>query len=72
MIEIRSTDCIGSCKFNYHAITATTAPETDSKDEDKQNKNTPQYVLDTTIRKQTHMVLRKSSYKQLGVKTNRR
>jgi len=21
------TDCIGSCKFNYHAITATTAPK---------------------------------------------
>jgi hypothetical protein len=29
---------------------ATTAPEIDSKDEDKQNKNTPQYVLDTNIR----------------------
>jgi hypothetical protein len=22
------TDCIGSCKFNYHAITSTTAPQT--------------------------------------------
>ena len=21
------TDCIGSCKFNYHTITATTGPE---------------------------------------------
>ena len=22
------TDCIGSCKFNYHAITSTTVPQT--------------------------------------------
>jgi hypothetical protein len=26
----------------------------DTQDEDKQNKNTTQYVLDTTIRKQSH------------------
>jgi hypothetical protein len=31
-------------------------PETKgTQDEDKQNKNTTQYVLDTTIRKQTHL-----------------
>ena len=29
--------------------------EHDNIDEEKQNKNTTQYVLDTTIRKQTHM-----------------
>ena len=27
----------------------------DTQDEDKQNKNTTQYVLDTTIRKQTQI-----------------
>ena len=26
-----------------------------AEDEEKQNKNTTQYVLDTTMRKQTHM-----------------
>jgi len=26
-----------------------------TQDEDKQNKNTTQYVLDTTMRKQTHI-----------------
>jgi len=40
--------------------------------EDKQNKNTTQYLLDTTIRKHTQIThLRyEPSYKQLEVKTN--
>ena len=46
-----------------------------TQDEDKQsnnNKNTTQYVLDTTIRKQTRLtqIRHKPSYKQLEVKTN--
>ena len=44
-----------------------------TQDEDKQNKNTTQYVLDTTIRKQTQITYARHepSYKQLEVKTNR-
>ena len=38
----------------------------DTQDEDKQDKKTTQYVLDTTIRKQ-----RKSHFKQLAIQTNR-
>jgi hypothetical protein len=37
-----------------------------TQDEDKQNKNTTQYVLDGTIRKQTKMTY-KRQYKQLEV-----
>ena len=41
-------------------------------DEGKQNKNTTQYVLDTTISKQTEItqIRHESSYKQLGVMMN--
>ena len=41
-----------------------------TQDEDKQNKNTTQYVLDTTIRKHTKTTQIRSnpSYKQLEVK----
>jgi hypothetical protein len=41
--------------------------------EDKQSKNTTQYVLDTTRYKQTHIayIRHEPFYKQLGVKTNR-
>jgi hypothetical protein len=44
-----------------------------TQDEDKQNKNTTQYVLETTIGKQTQItyVRHEPSYKQLKVKTNR-
>ena len=43
----------------------------DTQDEDKQDKNTTQYVLDTTIRKQTQIteITYEPSYKQLEVKT---
>jgi hypothetical protein len=45
----------------------------DTQDEEKQNKNTTQYELDTTMRKQTQIIwIRHApSYKQLQVKTNR-
>ena len=44
-----------------------------TQDEEKQNKNTTQYVLDTTMRKQTQItyIRHEPPYKQLGVKTNR-
>ena len=44
-----------------------------AQDEEKQNKNTTQYALDTTMRKQTYITLIRhdTSYKQLNVKTNR-
>ena len=43
-----------------------------TKDEEKQNKNTTQYVLDTTMRKNTNNVNKTwASYKQLEVKINR-
>ena len=47
--------------------------ETGNIDENKQNKNITQYVLDTTIHKQTHImqIRHGPSYKQLEVKTNR-
>jgi hypothetical protein len=47
--------------------------ETGNIDENKQNKNITQYVLDTTINKQTHItqIRHGPSYKQLEVKTNR-
>ena len=43
------------------------------QDEDKHNKSTTQYVLDTTIRKQAQITQTKheSSHKQLEAKTNR-
>jgi hypothetical protein len=43
-----------------------------TQDEDKHNKNTTQYVLDTTTHKQTQIMLiwHELSYKQLEVKTN--
>jgi hypothetical protein len=40
------------------------------QDEEKQNKNTAQYVLDTTMRKQTQ-IRHEPYYKQQEVKTNR-
>ena len=42
-----------------------------TQDEDKQNKNTTQYVLDITIRKQTQItqIRHDPSYKQQRVKT---
>jgi hypothetical protein len=45
----------------------------DTQYQDKQNKNTTQYVLDTTICKQTHLtyIRYEPSYKQLEIKTNR-
>jgi len=44
-----------------------------TQDDDKQNKSTAQYMLDTTIHKQTQVtyIRHESSYKQLVVKTNR-
>jgi hypothetical protein len=47
----------------------------DTQDEDKQSENTTkdgQYVLDTTMRKQTQItqIKHEPSYKQLDVKTN--
>jgi hypothetical protein len=44
-----------------------------TQDENKQNKNIAQYVLDTTINKQTQItqIRHAPSYKQLEVKTNR-
>jgi hypothetical protein len=39
--------------------------------EDKQNKNTTQHVLDTTIQKQTTHIRRELFYKELEVKLNR-
>ena len=47
--------------------------ETGNIDENKQNKNITQYVLDTTINKQTQItqIRHGPSYKQLEVKTNR-
>ena len=43
------------------------------QDEDKQKKNTTQYVLGTTIRRQTQLtqIRRAPCYKQLEVKTKR-
>jgi len=43
-----------------------------TQDENKQNKNITQYVLDTTIHKQTQItqIRHGPSYKQLQVKTN--
>ena len=44
-----------------------------SQDEDKQSKNTTQYLLDNTIRKQTQttQARHEPSFKQLEVRTNR-
>jgi hypothetical protein len=44
-----------------------------TQDENKQNKNITQYVLDTTIQKQTQItqIRHATSYKKLEVKTNR-
>ena len=44
-----------------------------TQDENKQNKNITQYVLDTTINKQTQItqIRHGPSYKQLEVNTNR-
>jgi hypothetical protein len=44
-----------------------------TQDEEKQNKNTTQYVLDTTMCKQTQImqIRHEPSYKKLEVKTNR-
>ena len=44
----------------------------DTQDEDKQSENTTQYVLDTTMCKQTQItqIKHETSYKQLEVKTN--
>ena len=44
-----------------------------TQDENKQNKNITQYVLDTTINKQTQItqIRHGPPYKQLEVKTNR-
>ena len=44
-----------------------------TQDKEKQNKNKTQYVLDTTICKQTQITLirHEPSYKQLEIKTNR-
>ena len=44
-----------------------------TQDKQKQNKNKTQYVLDTTMRKQTQITLirHEPSYKQLEIKTNR-
>jgi len=44
-----------------------------TQDEEKQSKNTTQYVLDTTIRKQTQItkIRHAPSYKQLEVKMDR-
>ena len=47
-----------------------TIQRTWQQDEEKQNKNTTQYVLDTTIRKQTQ-IWHEPSHKQLEIKTNR-
>ena len=43
-----------------------------TQDEEKQSKNTTQYVLDATIRKQTQITYigHEPTYKQLEVKTN--
>ena len=43
-----------------------------AQEEDKRNKNTTQYVLDFTMRKQTHITQARhaSYYKQLEAKTN--
>ena len=45
----------------------------EKQDDEKQNKNTTQYVLDTTMRKQTQItsIRYEPSYKQLEVKTKR-
>ena len=44
-----------------------------TQDEDKQSKNTTQYVFDTSMRKQTQItyIRHATSDKQLEVKTNR-
>jgi hypothetical protein len=44
-----------------------------TQDENKQNKNITQYVLDTTMQKQTQItqIRHATSYKKLEVKTNR-
>jgi len=44
-----------------------------TQDEEKQNKNTTQHVLDTTICKQTQItqIRHEPSHKQLEAKTNR-
>ena len=44
-----------------------------TQDEEKQNKSTTQYVLDTTMRKHTKITYIRHTpfYKQLEVKTNR-
>ena len=44
-----------------------------TQNDEKQTENTTQYVLDTTIRKQTQITLirHEPSYKQLQVMTNR-
>jgi hypothetical protein len=44
-----------------------------TQDEEKQNKNITQYLLDTTMGKQTQItyIRHKPSFKQLEVKTNR-
>jgi len=44
-----------------------------TQDDEKQNKNTTQYVLDTTLRKQTQItyIRYEPSYKELEVMTNR-
>ena len=44
-----------------------------TQDEDKQNKNITQYMLDTTLQKQTQItqIRHATYYKQLEVKTNR-
>jgi hypothetical protein len=43
-----------------------------TQDEEKENKNTTQYALDTTKCKQTQItsIRYEHSYKQLGLKTN--
>jgi hypothetical protein len=43
-----------------------------TQDEEKENKNTTQYALDTTMCKQTQItsIRHEHSYKQLGLKTN--
>jgi len=44
-----------------------------TQDEEKQNKNTTHYVLDTTLRKRTQITskIHECCYKELEVKTNR-
>jgi hypothetical protein len=44
-----------------------------TQDEEKQSKNTTEYVLDITMRKQTQItsIRHEPSYKQLEAKTNR-